>query len=81
MISVSGDSPAERESEKTGETQVLFKKSHRSILMKINKKSRGVRTRKKRKWRETKGDTSAALTSHFALHQINFGATHTQNKK
>lgn len=49
MISVSGDSPAERESEKTGETQVLFKKSHRSILMKINKKSRGVRTRKKKK--------------------------------
>lgn len=50
MISVSGDRRlSERAREKKRETQVLFKKSHRSILMKINKKSRGVKKKRKRK--------------------------------
>lgn len=76
MISVSGDRRlSERAREKKRETQVLFKKSHRSILMKINKKSRGVK-KGKGKRRETKGDTSAALSSCFALRQIN-SAPHT----
>lgn len=72
MISVSGDSRlSERAREKKRETQVLFKKSHRSILMKMNKKSRGVKKREKRKRQETKDDTSATLSSCFALRQIN----------
>lgn len=50
MISVSSDRRlSERAREKKRETQVLFKKSHRSILMKINKKSRGVKKRKRKK--------------------------------
>lgn len=78
MISVSGDRRlSERAREKKRETQVLFKKSHRSILMKINKKSRGVKKKKEKgKRRETKGDTSAALSSCFVLRQIN-SAPHT----